>query len=534
MAPAASKLATLPFNCYEIGHTWEPNCNIAAIQLAGSVSKEISLIASRRIPKSTTDIVKLVKDILRSTLFLQTHGLGYVVFLCRLRRMLGKSNFYTLSYLPTFLASYVSIMIEKPQRRPLLALYVTNVATETIYRMLRSRGMVRDIKHFDFFLFCTSMVTVIYNMKKGNRRGDMVDTILIKIFGPEEFTKKREEGDILHLHERQVLRSSAELPRRVSLGGPGLRVVVGPEAENANVRRRANEDTYRNRFVNFVLWMHKSVEDIASHLERMVTAIYESQIHEMCPHNQSCFDYWMEGFYSRFLVGCGIHGLYQTAMLAKNLLSPSRKMPIDKTGGLLSNSVLYPCIRSGMGLGMMNLAFRLINCSFRWLKGMDGPGHAAVSGFISSALGFLLLKPPNSLGLYLFFKAAESVISESHKKNNYVLLNLVDKVYGGGWCLLYSLSTALLFTVAIFEPHNLKPSYYHFLSKATGGKLFEINRTAIDIYGTNSSVFMKDFWPKLSDKYVSDHMKQLIKMRESVNNDNEATKELLQKFINVN
>lgn len=110
----------------------------------------------------------------------------------------------------------------------------------------------------------------------------------------------------------------------------------------------------------------------------------------------------------------------------------------------------------------------------------------------------------------------------------------MDKVYGGGWCLLYSLSTALLFTVAIFEPHNLKPSYYHFLSKATGGKLFEINRTAIDIYGTNSSVFMKDFWPKLSDKYVSDHMKQLIKMRESVNNDNEATKELLQKFINVN
>lgn len=52
---------------------------------------------------------------------------------------------------------------------------------------------------------------------------------------------------------------------------------------------------------------------------------------------------------------------------------------------------------------------------FLRLKGMDGPGHAAVSGFISSALGFLLLKPPNSLGLYLFFKAAESVISESHK-----------------------------------------------------------------------------------------------------------------------
>lgn len=111
---------------------------------------------------------------------------------------------------------------------------------------------------------------------------------------------------------------SASGPRRISLGGPGLRVVA-PESENAaDARRRANEDNYRNRLVNFVLWMHKSVEDIASHLERMVTAVYEGQIHgyfhfkirlvvifnfhklylfvfiEMCPHNQSCFDYWME------------------------------------------------------------------------------------------------------------------------------------------------------------------------------------------------------------------------------------------------
>ncbi len=81
-----------------------------------------------------------------------------------------------------------------------------------------------------------------------------------------------------------------------SLGGTGLRVIPQPEngPEAIARRRRANEDTYRNRFVNFVLWMHKSVEDIAIYLERMVTAVYEGQIHELCPHNQSCFDYWME------------------------------------------------------------------------------------------------------------------------------------------------------------------------------------------------------------------------------------------------
>lgn len=68
-----------------------------------------------------------------------------------------------------------------------------------------------------------------------------------------------------------------------------------------------------------------------------------------------------------------------------------------------------------MGLGVFCLAFRLINCSFRWLKGMDGPGHCAAAGALASALGFFLMKPPNALGLYLFFKAAATLIGESHK-----------------------------------------------------------------------------------------------------------------------
>lgn len=107
-------------------------------------------------------------------------------------------------------------------------------------------------------------------------------------------------------------------------------------------------------------------------------------------------------------------------------------------------------------------------------------------------------------------------------------------MYGGGWCFLYAISTALLFTVGIFEPHNLKPSYYHFLSKTSGGKLYEINRQAIDVYGTNSAMLMKDYWPIVSEKYTSEHMKQLLKMRGDVSNNNEATKHLLKKFINVN
>jgi len=76
-----------------------------------------------------------------------------------------------------------------------------------------------------------------------------------------------------------------------------LRVDVGADSRNTNAINgvmRPKDDSFRSRFIYFVLWMHRSVEDIASHLERMVTAVYEGQIHEMCPHNQSCVDYWLE------------------------------------------------------------------------------------------------------------------------------------------------------------------------------------------------------------------------------------------------
>jgi hypothetical protein len=100
-----------------------------------------------------------------------------------------------------------------------------------------------------------------------------------------------------HRFQAPSTRDQGMTPRRISLGGPGLRVDTGDEGRNPTQppgRMRPTDDSFRSRFIYFVLWMHRSVEDIASHLERMVTAVYEGQIHEMCPHNQSCLDYWLE------------------------------------------------------------------------------------------------------------------------------------------------------------------------------------------------------------------------------------------------
>jgi len=83
--------------------------------------------------------MKVLKDIVRSSAFLSANAFGFIFFFCNLRRIKGNFNFFTIGYLPSVLGAYCAILIEKEHRRPLLALYVANVATETVYRMLRAR-----------------------------------------------------------------------------------------------------------------------------------------------------------------------------------------------------------------------------------------------------------------------------------------------------------------------------------------------------------------------------------------------------------
>lgn len=99
----------------------------------------MSMAASQRFPKTFDEALKAVKDVLRSSAFLSANGFGFMGFLCILRALKGNFNYFTCAFIPSVLGCYCAILVEKPQRRPLLALYVANVATETLFRMMRSR-----------------------------------------------------------------------------------------------------------------------------------------------------------------------------------------------------------------------------------------------------------------------------------------------------------------------------------------------------------------------------------------------------------
>jgi hypothetical protein len=80
---------------------------------------------------------------------------------------LGNFNILTISAIPAFLSSVFSILIERPSRRTLLCLYVSNVATETLWNMALSRNMVRNIKYGDTAIFAVGMAVLLTYYKSG-------------------------------------------------------------------------------------------------------------------------------------------------------------------------------------------------------------------------------------------------------------------------------------------------------------------------------------------------------------------------------
>lgn len=90
-----------------------------------------------------------------------------IVLICR-RRLMGHYNILTVSALPAFLSSAFAILIERPSRRLLLCLYVSNVATETLWNMALSRNMVRSLKYGEIIIYSTSIAILLYLYKSGN------------------------------------------------------------------------------------------------------------------------------------------------------------------------------------------------------------------------------------------------------------------------------------------------------------------------------------------------------------------------------
>ncbi|WKY16041.1 hypothetical protein Q1695_001040 [Nippostrongylus brasiliensis] len=150
-------LQILTTNCYETIHTWEPDC-YKAILVASPNGFLFSLktyltfylittMISKKGDPRKVDWKRFGVDVLRSSIFLTTNLLLFQFFLCRIRHLLGFFTIPTMGLISSAMASFCAILIEKQARRPALALYTTNLASETLFRQLCNHGYLSHIKY---------------------------------------------------------------------------------------------------------------------------------------------------------------------------------------------------------------------------------------------------------------------------------------------------------------------------------------------------------------------------------------------------
>lgn len=259
-----------------------------------------------RIPKSK-DIQRTVLGILQSTAFLTTSAVAYSSYLCMLRRVFGGFTMLTGSYVPAFFSSVTAILLERPSRRLLLALYVANVATESLWHMAESRGMVKSIWRGQAIIFGISTASLLYYFRRGwhlHKKDSMFD-VLRFIVGKDEEGGEKEE------------------------------------ATKAEEKKRSKRLLQRYWLIQQFLKLYKQFEIFLKSFSK----------HEKCPHSDSCAYYTVNGGLKLFGIGLGIQILLKMVLQIPKIVKTPRKV--------VSSIFSKDSMRIGAFLGGFSFIYRV-------------------------------------------------------------------------------------------------------------------------------------------------------------------------------
>ncbi|XP_065564644.1 transmembrane protein 135-like [Artemia franciscana] len=420
---SASKLIC---SCYDAGHPWTTSCADSAVGVGAIAFKQslriytsvylLSYVARGKKPVPA-DIKKLLRGILQSSAFLGFNGFGFIGSFCAVRYFSGGFTKFNAGFLPAFIGSFLAILIERPSRRGQLALYVTNVASESVWRMLVARGIVKSVRHGEVLVFMLTLAALVPWYRRCTSSRDSVYSLSRFIIGGSE-------------------RFSAP---------------IYPDHGN----RRCTK-------------------------------------HALCKHKNSCIYYMLEGFVKKFIAGYGIHAGFRFILSFANLLRNPRL--ITKIVSNMDN------VKFGLFVGGISGIVRSVLCNLRWITGKDRPEHGVIAGFLGG-LPMLFYKS-TTLASYLMWKTIEVVYREGIQAGKLPAIP-------GFIEFLYSFSTAMLFHMAVFEPHNLKPSYWKFLVNLTDLRFAQMNRQVLDLILPKASSSVP-FWPKYEADHVSQELRSMF------------------------
>ncbi|KAL3246102.1 hypothetical protein MRX96_057967 [Rhipicephalus microplus] len=476
----------LPYNCYEIGHTWTPSCVDASVYVGLHAFREslkiylplyaASLVYSKRY--DGTAVKRTLQAVLISSFFLSFNAFAFIAVFCSLRRLVGRFNFLNASYLPGFLASLLAILIERKSRRQALAIYVCNIASETIFRMRVSRKDFRPIKHGEVMLFSVASALFLYVIRRSGFSNDPVSRAFQFIVGREEVLSSSPRGSCSHTPS-----SSGSSPTP-----PILRAGVDSPPEDLAARSEAQEKAWQ-----LVHYVSRLLDDQGSWMQKRLTALGLNARHWSCGHKRGCAAHVFQGFLRSFMLGCGLRVLFRLVAARRHLAQDvSRVYPT-----LLRRDNLW----LGAFLGSFAGIYRLVSCLLRWSGDGRSDWHALPAGLLAGLSMFWYPSP--SIALYLVWKLVENVYMAG-------MDNGVLPCVPNAPVLLYSVSCAVLFYAAVFEPHNLRPTYWTFLNRLSCGRFSLLNRHVYDMFGVHSSKLFDDFWPKLDLKFTTRRFQESV------------------------
>ncbi|XP_072755124.1 transmembrane protein 135 isoform X1 [Anoplolepis gracilipes] len=445
--PARLSKLSIDTSCMDYAHPWTDSCVSATTGLGLHTLQEsfkiyttvyiIAFLMKRKVP-SKRDIKKTVLAILQSTAFLAWSGFSYSLFICLLRQILGRFYLPTVSFLPSFLSSLSAIVIERSSRRTLLCLYVSNIATETLFRMGVWRGYFSPIPKGEVYIFAVSVAVLLYFFRSKINKQDQIYKILRIIVGRYEeaecFTRRK-------LHFESSKNNE-----------------IGDADNDRNVQR--NSQNYRFSV------LQKSFEAY----KYIINILKAQSKHGSCPHTYSCAHYILMDSARIFSYGvCG--------QIALKLIFQFKRL-FQKPKLLRKTIFQKENLNLAMFLGGFAGLYRLMSCFLRRTFHKDSHTYAIPAGLVASIT--FMAYPNTTVALYFMWKALQLLWNDVAEN---------EKVPEIKWFVifLYCFSTATLFHAAIIEPQNLRSSYWRFLYNVSGGRIAAMSRIPLNMFGLETN-----------------------------------------------
>ncbi|XP_077975846.1 transmembrane protein 135-like [Styela clava] len=254
---------------------------------------------------------------------------------------------------------------------------------------------------------------------------------------------------------------------------------------------RAAVNQRQNQVVNPQSQMQQSLMKAYKYLMNLLNAVGPRV--PACQHQDSCSAYMAKSAIKYFSIGYVLQVLLNYRNIFRAFVQRKASLLVKS----LSNFQLAKFMCAYVSL------FRILNCLLRWLFGRDHPEiFGGIAGFFAGLSSKFF--PNISITMYAFAKLLDIFCMKAVAHNWLPYFPNFD-------ILVYSLSLGVLFHDALFEPQNIRPSYWSFLKGLSGNHFPLIFRKLLDKYGTKASKFYPNFVPNLDPKNVKTaEVKQIL------------------------